>query len=326
MGASECSESSCLLSSHGTSKNYRQFEIMVALFLFIGLFHFDTIVMFTAIFHLPSKTSVAVIVLMITLVVLPINPHSKFGKRLATFIAKAVPTYFPIKFIYEDHAALDPKQAHIIALEPHHVFPISALALSPSSGLFPLTNLRILGSSALGLVPLVRHIWRWLGMGAATRKEFVKILASGTSCVIIPGGMQESLLMDETKEVLYLRRRLGFVRLAVENNVPLVPIFAFGQRDAYRFWFPRNNPFHASLSRKLMFAPMLFWGRWGTPIPFQVEMTLVVGRPVPVPACARDDPEAAVAAMHSAFVEAVDALYDKHKGALGAAHIPLEIV
>lgn len=299
-------------------------EIMVALFLWLGFIHFNTIVLLIAIYHLPSKASIGVISILVTLMFLPVDLNSAFGKKLATFIARAAPTYFPIKFIYEDHGALDPKKAFIIALEPHHILPISAIALSPLSGYFPLTNMRILGSSALEYVPFVRHIWRWLSMASATRSQFVKLLGSGTSCVIIPGGLQESLLMNHSKEVVFLKRRLGFVRLAVENNVPLVPIFAFGQRDVYHFWFPRGA-FHTALSRKIMFVPMLFWGRWGSPIPFQKEMTLVVGKPVPVPCCAKDDFQAAVLEMHANFLKSLTEIYEKHKDVVGASHIPLEI-
>jgi hypothetical protein len=36
------------------------------------------------------------------------------------------------------------------------------------------------------------------------------------------------------------------------------------------------------LSRLLGFAPVLFWGRWGTPVPFAVPVHVVLGRPIRV--------------------------------------------
>ena len=36
------------------------------------------------------------------------------------------------------------------------------------------------------------------------------------------------------------------------------------------------------LSRLLGFAPMMFWGRWGTPVPFAVPVHVVLGRPIRV--------------------------------------------
>jgi hypothetical protein len=46
---------------------------------------------------------------------------------------------------------------------------------------------------------------------------------------LVPGGVQEVLHMRHDAEVLYLRKRLGFVRLALQHGAPLVPAFAFGQ-------------------------------------------------------------------------------------------------
>lgn len=103
--------------------------------------------------------------------------------------------------MFEDKAALDSSKAYVVAFEPHSILPVGAMVCCPASGLFPLRNVRVLGSSALDWVPVCRHVWRWLGMGAASRSSFARLLASGVSCVIVPGGMQESLLIERDREV-----------------------------------------------------------------------------------------------------------------------------
>ena len=35
------------------------------------------------------------------------------------------------------------------------------------------------------------------------------------------------------QEVMYLRKRLGFVKLALQHGAHLLPAFAFGQSDTY---------------------------------------------------------------------------------------------
>ena len=44
--------------------------------------------------------------------------------------------------------------------------------------------------SQLFFVPVLRHFWHWLGVRPAHRKVMEKILSSGTSVVLCPGGVQ----------------------------------------------------------------------------------------------------------------------------------------
>lgn len=63
---------------------------------------------------------------------------------------------------------------------------------------------------------------------------------------------------------------------------------------------------------------MLFWGRWGTPIPYRVPVHVVVGEPLTV----TQDPnpsDDAVAAMLGAFIYAMENLFEQHKAAAGCA-------
>ena len=42
------------------------------------------------------------------------------------------------------------------------------------------------------------------------------------------------ILGEYGKEVLYLKKRMGFVKLALRNGVPLVPAYVFGANDTFR--------------------------------------------------------------------------------------------
>jgi hypothetical protein len=79
--------------------------------------------------------------------------------------------------------------------------------------------------------------------------------------------------MKEGVETIYLRKRFGFVKLAIQTGAQLVPAFTFGQCYAYKYWrlgpplFP--DKWVAAVAKALGFAPIFFWGKWGTPIPHQ---------------------------------------------------------
>lgn len=42
------------------------------------------------------------------------------------------------------------------------------------------------------------------------------------------------ILGEYGKEVLYLKKRMGFIKLALRNGVPLVPAYVFGASDTFR--------------------------------------------------------------------------------------------
>jgi len=76
----------------------------------------------------------------------------------------------------------------------------------------------------LFFVPVLRHFWHWLGVRPAHRKVMEKILSSGTSVVLCPGGVQECLVMEQNAEVVYLKNRRGFVRMAIQQGAGAQPL------------------------------------------------------------------------------------------------------
>ena len=62
-----------------------------------------------------------------------------------------------------------------------------------------------------------------------------RLLEAKHSVVLIPGGVQECLhLGNGNTETVFLRRRFGFCKLALQTGSPLVPAFSFGQSRTFR--------------------------------------------------------------------------------------------
>lgn len=51
---------------------------------------------------------------------------------------------------------------------------------------------------------------------------------------LVPGGIAEMFLWEEHREVIKIKERKGFVRIAVEQGVPLVPVYHFGNSRLFR--------------------------------------------------------------------------------------------
>lgn len=100
-----------------------------------------------------------------------------------------------------------------------------------------------------------------------------------------------------------------------------VPVYHFGNSACLSF----GPKFLEPWGRKWRFALGLLYGIALLPIPRRVRLLMTVGAPVKVDKVSRSDPgfAAAVDATHQRYMEALQALYDKHKARYGWADHPL---
>eukprot|EP00897_Mesotaenium_endlicherianum_P010084 jgi/Mesen1/9103/ME000058S08586 len=304
---------------------YRKALVGAAVVMWTGSLHFCVLVVLASLCYLPHPLAVASLAALAVAWVLPVRASSTWGRQVAAFVASRAHQHFPCKVIVEDPSALRRDRAYLVALEPHSVVPVASIAFSPAAGLLPqLPRVRFLASSVLAWIPLARHLWTWMGMAPASADQIVELLGSGCSCVLIPGGMQEIRLLSHDKEVIYLRERSGFVRLALETGTPLVPAFCFGQRNTYNFFIPPK--WYLDLSKYMLFiGGVVSWGWCGSFMPVPTPLLVVLGRPIAVSRVLNPS-KLQVAALRSRFISAMSEIYEKYKETGGQGDVPLVIV
>lgn len=261
----------------------------------------------------------------------------RLARRFLTYTLDSAYEYFPINLVFEDEAALQVKQPYVIAYEPHSVLPQGITVFSKyGRDKLPagLHDVRILVSSALFWAAGVRFLWHWLGYRPCSRHIFGRYLDKGTSVAICPGGVQEVLHMDKGKEVVYLKRRKGFITIALMRGSPVIPVFAFGQTEMFGYMRPFmdwpkgfiSKSWWAKFVRRIGYVPLIIWGVLGTPLPRQRKLTIVVGRPLYVPNYKGESPPPEVVdEWLNKFIESLKELFERHRASAGCSLVTLEV-
>ncbi|XP_074839137.1 2-acylglycerol O-acyltransferase 3 [Carettochelys insculpta] len=230
--------------------------------------------------------------------------------------------YFPVKLVKT--AELPPDRSYVLGSHPHGIMCTGAFAAFCTEGpgfsrLFPglRPSLALLGG--LFHLPVYREYMMAAGMCPVSLPSLDSLLARpGCAVAIVVGGAAESLDCAPGEHRLTLRRRRGFVRLALRHGAALVPVYTFGENELFR---QLRGPPDGRLRRLQLrvkalagFAPCLFWGRGLLPRP--APLTVVVGRPIEVPHRPVPSPEE-VAHFHQLYVQELHRLFECHRASCG---------
>lgn len=286
-----------------------------------------------AVLALPSWIALGCLMLQGALILLPLGDEPpRWAARILRFSIQSAVKFFPMRLVMEDEAALQQQGGkYIVAFEPHSALPLAMPGVfCEYSGLLPpaLSGIKTLASSSIFFVPGLRHAWHWLGLRPVSRKVMASILSSGGSVALCPGGVKECLHMRHGEEVVYLRRRTGFVRMAMQQGADILPAFAFGQTYMYS-WRAPGPPLLPRkavemLARGIGFLPLLIYGVKGTPMPHRVPITVAMGRPFKVPHIDNPTPEQ-VKEQLDRFIVEMERLVEAHSAEAGYPNIPLRV-
>ena len=181
-------------------------------------------------------------------------------------------------------------------------------------------------ADAVLYTPILKHVLGIFGLVSASKTSMVKTLkekgVAGT-IVLYVGGMAELFLTSSTEERLYLKKRKGFIKLALQTGVDIVPVYLFGNTTVLSVL---QTGLLATISRKLQVSLTYIWGKWGLPIPRDCKLLYVSGQPLGMPQI--DQPtQKDIDHWHAIYCQRVEQLFDKYKEKVPEyKHKKLEIV
>ena len=231
--------------------------------------------------------------------------------------------YFPMSLVKSAELGDRPV---IFGYHPHGIIGLGAFVnfgteANDFSTLFPKQDLRVLTLASNFRGPIWREILLTLGFASVSKRSVESILRKGGSCMIVVGGASEALHSFPGTYDLILKRRFGFIKLALKYGVDLVPVVAFGETD---IWDQLPNPpgsliytIQKTIQKVMSVSPPIFFGRGifqydvGI-VPHRRPVTTVVGKPVKVPKVEEPSDEV-VRKYHEMYCRALIQTFDENK-------------
>jgi hypothetical protein len=175
------------------------------------------------------------------------------------------------------------------------------------------------------LAPIFREWVLLQGFISANRKTLLKTLQE-QSVVLVPGGAKEALYAHPGTLKLVLKDRMGFIKLAMDSNVSVIPCIGFGENEIFD-----TLSMAAELDHK---DEKLLWRIQHTvkdflsfstpilkhPIPYRTQVTVVVGEPLKL------HESKSVEENHALYLQHLSNVYERNKSKYGYDKVKLEFI
>ncbi|KAK1134841.1 hypothetical protein K0M31_007610 [Melipona bicolor] len=254
--------------------------------------------------------------------------------------------YFPVKLVKTTD--LDPNKSYLFCNFPHGimccgVYGAFATDAAGFRTLFPGIDVNTIILEQFFKTPFFRDYCRINPVASSSSESLNYLLSTkpeapftGRATVLVVGGAAEVMESKPGTYRILIKRRRGFVRLALKNGVPLVPVCSFGETNVYdQLTFPEGSFIKEVMNfiRKITGIPPIFlMGRglfqnsFGV-LPRRTPITVVVGSPMDLPKIEEPAKEQ-IDEYHGKFIEHMVDFFEKekHKYVENADSVHLEFV
>ncbi|KAF8548717.1 DAGAT-domain-containing protein [Imleria badia] len=234
--------------------------------------------------------------------------------------------YYPASLMKECDLPAD--RPYVFGYHPHGIIGMGAMATfaTEATGFslaFPGIQPHLLTLSNNFNVPLYREIIMALGISSVSKRSCSNILkrGAGQAIAIVVGGAAESLSARPGTADLTLRRRLGFIKIAIQHGADLVPVFSFGENDIYEQMPNEKGTTVYALQKRFQsmfgFTLPLFHGRGllnynlGL-MPYRRRIVSVIGRPIHIQQCAQPSIEE-MTRVQTLYIEELTRIWNTYK-------------
>lgn len=300
---------------HSNASTWERFSGGLGAFVFTSVYLMAPFLGFVLILAYALGFVIFAKMVLLTLLASMIAPARASDVVWKTWPMKHVPKYFNATIVYEtlpDEIYALRSRSAIFALSPHGTISFGGMCmLGLSPDWFSVHRLPTAAASSVMWTPLIRQVAGLCGLIKASREVLGAWLEKGNSFCLYPGGIAELFKCNGPDEVLFLRERKGFVKMALQNGSEIVPIYFFGNTQVLQA--KSTRPLER-LSRLIGVSLCWMVGWKGTWLPKPEKIVVVVGRPLGMPtdknAC---PPRELIEHWHGIYLAEVDRLYQSYR-------------
>ena len=259
---------------------------------------------------------------------LAVMPVTFKDGNLSSWMCYLILRYFSFRCVTKEF--IEPNRPTILVAPPHGVFPfgniITMIAFPSICGF----SFKGLASSAALKTPIFRQLLGAIGVIDADSTTALKALNENKTIGISTGGVAEvfETNSDPNTETIVLQSRKGFVKLALKSGADIVPCYLFGNTEMFSLWTGGSFA-HKTLrkiSRAIGFALIIFWGRFGLPVPYRIPVLGVMGKPIRIAEKIANPTQEQIDEVHKMTIEQMYTLFEEHKHLYGWGHKKLVIL
>ncbi|KAK7100332.1 DGAT1/2-independent enzyme synthesizing storage lipids-like [Littorina saxatilis] len=126
-----------------------------------------------------------------------------------------------------------PEEGPALIIYYHGVVPIDIYYVMAKCLLEKGRLIHAVGDNFLFRIPGWRKMMEVLNVTPGTVQSCVDVLSRDNLLAIAPGGVREALFSDENYSIMW-GKRTGFAKVALQANVPVIPMFTENVREAFR--------------------------------------------------------------------------------------------
>ena len=247
-------------------------------------------------------------------------PQSQFVKRMCRQGGRGyfqnISLYFEEPFLGEQGCA-----SKLLCVHPHGVICMGWMVLFNSP---ELNEVDFCFSTVLLLAPMFRLLVKTVGRPQSVHRDnFKALMRLGGPMALIPGGFEEATLSSTRINRVYLRKRLGFVKYALQFGYNLVPCYIFGENTTFS---NSQGCWQVRFALNYLGLPAVVpWGRWWCLLmPRNKKLHVVVGKALELPRI-QTPTSKEISKYHAEYCKVLVDLFDRNKGSYGEANSKLEV-